>query len=398
LPPFIGDWEPYLLDLTPYANDPRYKFDREDLLPVLRMQNTFGKKIVGQTYDGDYHLYIYRKDWFADPKERDAFKKKYGRDLSSPKTWDEYLEIAQFFQRPDEDKYGDVFWGRRGYCWPWWYDRFSSYPGSEWFDDDMNPGINAIGGIKSLENFVACRQNSVPAIMSTDYDAAKASMFKKANVAQIILWPGAPIKANTATESNIPGKIGFDPLPGWEIDGKLHRRFSVPAGHDLAISKDSKHKDAAAWVISFVTGKEAAITTAADPDNGCEGYRFSTFEHPKAWLLQDPARNNPEDIFPEQKGVLPTGFSSVEEAQHYCEVAITSFSNAYPQLNIPGQAEYLEKLDLYVNMALDGTLSPKEALDKCAKEWDEVTDAYGREFQKEFWTTQIAEWDKVSSK
>lgn len=392
LPNFIGDWEPYLADLTPYAKDPRYHFDIDDFPPALSLQDNYGDKKCGQTYDGDYHLYLFRKDWFSDPKEQEAFKKKFGRPLGVPKTWDEYLEIANFFYRPDEDVYGDVFWGRRGYCWPWWYDRFVSVPGAVWFDEDMKPGINSAAGVKALENLVACRKAAIPAIMSTDYDAAKAAMFRKANVAQIILWPGAPIKVNTPRESNIPGKAGFDLYPGWEIDGKYYRRFSIPAGHSWAVSKDSKKQDAAAWVVSFITGKEAAIIAGADPDNGIEHYRISSFEHPKAMLLTDPSRNKPEDIFPEQKGKLPTAFTKLEDAEHYCKMGKIAFANAYPQITLPGQAEYYEKLDLHVNIALEGKMTPKEALDKCAKQWDQITDAYGRENQIQFWRVQIQQW------
>lgn len=48
----------------------------------------------------------YRKDWFQDPAEKAAFKKRYGRDLGVPGTWEDLAQIAEFFTRPAEKKAG----------------------------------------------------------------------------------------------------------------------------------------------------------------------------------------------------------------------------------------------------------------------------------------------------
>lgn len=50
--------------------------------------------------------FAYRKDWFEDAKEKEAFKAKYNRELAPPKTWAELKDIAEFFQRPDKKQYG----------------------------------------------------------------------------------------------------------------------------------------------------------------------------------------------------------------------------------------------------------------------------------------------------
>ncbi|HEY3324035.1 MAG TPA: extracellular solute-binding protein [Planctomycetota bacterium] len=50
--------------------------------------------------------FAYRKDWFEDAKEKEAFKAKYNRELEVPKTWAELKDIAEFFHRPDQKQYG----------------------------------------------------------------------------------------------------------------------------------------------------------------------------------------------------------------------------------------------------------------------------------------------------
>lgn len=56
--------------------------------------------------EGDANGFSYRKDWFEDPKEKAAFKAKYKYDLDVPKTWKELGDIAEFFHRPAEKRYG----------------------------------------------------------------------------------------------------------------------------------------------------------------------------------------------------------------------------------------------------------------------------------------------------
>ena len=61
--------------------------------------------------------WTYRKDWFARPEIQAEFKKKYGRDLAPPKTWDELKQIAEFFQGREIDGkkvYGAYIYTERG--------------------------------------------------------------------------------------------------------------------------------------------------------------------------------------------------------------------------------------------------------------------------------------------
>jgi len=42
-------------------------------------------------------MYFYRKDLFDDPKNKSDFKAKYGYELGVPTTWDQLVDIADFF-------------------------------------------------------------------------------------------------------------------------------------------------------------------------------------------------------------------------------------------------------------------------------------------------------------
>jgi len=46
------------------------------------------------------HGLFYRKDLFEDPTEKANFKAKYGYELRVPRTFDELVDVAEFFTRP----------------------------------------------------------------------------------------------------------------------------------------------------------------------------------------------------------------------------------------------------------------------------------------------------------
>ncbi len=65
--------------------------------------------------EGDAVGWSYRKDWFEDPKEKEAFKAKYGYDLAVPKTFKALRDIAEFFYRPDQKRYGIAIYTDNSY-------------------------------------------------------------------------------------------------------------------------------------------------------------------------------------------------------------------------------------------------------------------------------------------
>lgn len=65
--------------------------------------------------EGDAVGWSYRKDWFEDPKEMEAFKAKYGYDLAPPTDFKQLRDIAEFFHRPDEKRYGVAIYTDNSY-------------------------------------------------------------------------------------------------------------------------------------------------------------------------------------------------------------------------------------------------------------------------------------------
>lgn len=65
--------------------------------------------------EGDADGWAYRKDLFEDPDEQAAFKDEYGYDLGVPADYNQLLDIAKFFTRPDEGLYGLAIYTQKDY-------------------------------------------------------------------------------------------------------------------------------------------------------------------------------------------------------------------------------------------------------------------------------------------
>ncbi|MBE7554967.1 MAG: sugar ABC transporter substrate-binding protein [Anaerolineales bacterium] len=65
--------------------------------------------------EGDANGWAYRKDLFEDPAEQAAFKAEYGYDLAPPETYEQLMDIAQFFTRPDQNLYGVAIYTQADY-------------------------------------------------------------------------------------------------------------------------------------------------------------------------------------------------------------------------------------------------------------------------------------------
>ncbi|MCT7377075.1 ABC transporter substrate-binding protein [Chelativorans salis] len=65
--------------------------------------------------EGDANGWAYRKDWFEDPEEKAAFQEKYGYELGVPENYQQLRDIAEFFHRPDEGRYGIALYTDNSY-------------------------------------------------------------------------------------------------------------------------------------------------------------------------------------------------------------------------------------------------------------------------------------------
>ncbi|RME76218.1 MAG: extracellular solute-binding protein, partial [Chloroflexi bacterium] len=229
-------------------------------------------------HDGPQLLY-YRKDLFEDPDNQAAFKAEYGYDLAPPKTWDQFIDIAKFFTRPEEDLWGTVLtakFGEQQLAHDFWL-LLPGFGGGTGFDENGYPTFNKQGGVEALQFYSdLINKYKVAPEASLTYGIPEAGDFYLSGKAAMH-WNWAHIGAYAELEefSSIIGKNAYTVMPKVEGVGQnaVYASYWV-----LAIAKDSKNKQVAYDFIKFATDKEHDKLLA---EVGCIPSRLSSWNDPQ---------------------------------------------------------------------------------------------------------------------
>ena len=103
----------HYVDMTSFVKDKG--IDKSFVPATLQYYSLYGDKYWSIPLEGDANGWAYRKDWFEDPTEMANFKAKYGYDLAVPKDFKQLTDIAEFFTRPDQNRYGVALYTQTSY-------------------------------------------------------------------------------------------------------------------------------------------------------------------------------------------------------------------------------------------------------------------------------------------
>jgi multiple sugar transport system substrate-binding protein len=102
--------------------------------------------------EGDADGWAYRKDLFEDPDEMAAFEAEYGYPLAVPETWEQLMDIAKFFTRPEDNLYGAAIYTQKDYdAITMGYENVMFSYGARW----QNPETNEVLGIVNSPEAIA---------------------------------------------------------------------------------------------------------------------------------------------------------------------------------------------------------------------------------------------------
>ncbi|WP_434360989.1 extracellular solute-binding protein [Parasalinivibrio latis] len=378
IPAWLPDFNSFLSEMPQAMQSGDYW---NDLHPVYRERlMVWDGKVKSATMDGDMHMLNYRADLFNDPEEKAAFEKKYGYPLAAPVTWNQYYDIAEFFNRPDEGLHGTAEAYKRGGQQFWYFfSHAASYtndpknPGSMFFDPDtMDAQINNAGWLKALQDYKRGLQFNPPGALNHGSGDVRP-LYAGGKVAMNIDWADSGVLGANPKESSIVGNVRTAMLPGsskiwnaktgtWETYNKpVASPFLAFGGWQLAVPESAANKTAAWDFVKTVTSKEESSKAIVTANTGVNPYRLSHYENIDNWLA----------IF------------SKPEAESYLAAQRASLDapNVALDLRLPGFFSYTEILEIELSRALAGEITEQEALDNIARQWNELTDDFGRENQ-----------------
>jgi multiple sugar transport system substrate-binding protein len=281
--------------------------------------------------------FAYRKDWFENAEEKKAFEAKYGRELGVPETWDELDDIAEFFTRPDDKRYGISMVTGRGYD-----DVVMGFQqvlyafGGAWSKPDSKKVVGVLdsdGSVKALDFFRKLLESSPPGGGKFGYGEALEPFVNESTALLMNYFAFFPDIAK-----KMGNKVGFFAMP--KHGG---RKFASLGGQGCSISAKAspEQQELAKRFIAW----------------------FSSTETQKKWV-QKPGG------FTANVEILKS--DEFKKASPYNEAFATSMDIVQDFWNVPAYNELIAAATRELGEAIDGKKPSKEALSTLAREHEKI--------------------------
>ncbi|MDP2134637.1 MAG: extracellular solute-binding protein [Sulfuritalea sp.] len=346
-------------DLTPLLK--QYGFSIDGAPPQgfvrPRLQGFFGDKVVAIPADGDVLLMYLRRDLLESPAERAAFRQAFGRELEVPQTWHEYQQLASFFHRPQRGLFGTAEQREKAGGWMFWLPRYLTQGAAQrtLFDENLKPLVDSPAGIAATELYVHTVRHSPPEILGEGRDYSYTLPLFMQGKAFSTIFTIAGAKLLNSPASSVRGKFITAPIPGTRAGDRILRHNVPIYGNNLVVSSHGAQRKLAFLFAMWLT----------DPDNSLRTVGVGGgFTDPFRW--HHLADKRIRDLYTPQ---------ALEVFRAEWAIALP------PGTGLPGDAEYLDVLDLHLWEAASGKLSAAEAMRHTAQEWEKITQRRGRDRQ-----------------
>lgn len=362
----IPAWMPDLVQagalevLDPFVDKYGFRDELQKIAPTYRdNQMTVNGKIYGFPDDGDVFLMYYRKDIFARPDLKKAFKAKYNYDLAPPTTWKQFDDIGSFLTEKLKDKgiYGASFFREAPYTMFMFQERFR-VEGGKFFDPNtMKATVNSPTGVKVFTEMRNENRFMPPGVEKFGF-VENLAVFLKGQSAMTISWPPygrfaagylADEKAlSWVPKSQIANKVGYALPPGGHPE--------LAAGFALSVASTSKQKEQAYLFIQWLNSEEISNQRVQLP-----------------YTLRDPFR--------ESHYVNKQYLARWPDAKYYLKALQDASKTGLLDLSLIQTDKYEEALRQGISKLWAGE-DPQKILDKVAADWDEITKQVGVDKQK----------------
>jgi len=386
-PQWLVDYaEPgYLVDLTErIAADPAIAWD--DIAPFFRdISATYNGRIYTIPLDGDFQLVYYRTDLLQEA------------GLQPPKTWEEYLAIAQRLHQQDFNGDGEPDYGsciaKKPQAQSYWMiwsvaSAFLQTQGTQqgaFFDPEtMKPLVKNAGFARAIELYKQTTDYGPPNELELDVGDTR-KLFVAGRCALTLDWGDIGTLA-IAPESQVADKVGAVVLPGssrvldretgdlvacdkttcpYAIEGVNQAPYAAFGGWSgaIAAAAPQQQQDLSYAFLSYLSQPAQANVDVTIGASGFNPYRISQFTERQAWL--------------------EAGMSFEAASRYLGAIGVSLRSpNVVLDLRIPENNRYQQEvLDSAIAAYLAGEIERDEAIARIYDGWEQITDSVGREAQ-----------------
>jgi multiple sugar transport system substrate-binding protein len=283
----------------------------------------YGDKVYGYPYTGLTAYLCYRKDLLDDPENRRKFKARYHRELAVPANWKEYMQVAEFFTRPDQHFYGTYISGKQGLAlWYEWLNFVYSFGGDVldtqhgWEYGDIV--VNSLRNVAATEQYRKLIPFSPPDTLSYGWNEAQAAL-QEGHSFMGLLWSDQVYLLEDKATSKVAGKIGYSLIPS------NTQRSSQLEGLTYLVPTGSPHPKEASTFIKWAMSAQVQIQQTLD---GSTSIRQSVYDDPS--VKQQPYTPVFLESVPiaREKPTIPEASQMTEAAEHRLSEIVTGRQSA----------------------------------------------------------------------
>jgi multiple sugar transport system substrate-binding protein len=358
-------------------------YERADIgRAVLDQLVAWDRQSYGMPISAECMLVYYRLDLFSDPARRQLFQEKYARALEPPKTWDEFDQLAEFFD--GQDLNGDSVPDRSialsspGDALICRAAALGKAPQNFSFFFDVNsfePMVTRPAFLEAMKQW-----QSVLRFVATPAEDRALAKFTAGQAALALgssrlaaQWLRSETTADSA--NRIAGHVACSTLPAstrvyqhdkqaWaDLPADKPNRAAIVNGLVGSVPKNSRHPDAAYDFLTFLTSRARGLPYVTTPAFGLGPYRMSHLVAATPWAQSGWTLSGTAPF-------LAALSQSLNEA------------NAVAQLRIDASDLYHQSLNEAASEAFRGDKAGLESLNELAARWKEISEERGHDRQR----------------
>jgi multiple sugar transport system substrate-binding protein len=280
-------------------------------------------------------MYVaFRNDLLTDTSENDAFQQRFGRPMGPPKNWKQYLELAEFFNRPAKGMYGTYIQGKQEVTlWYEWLNMAYSFggdvldapSGSEYGDIVINSPQN----VEATKTYLKLLQFSPPEAVNYNADDALAAL-QQGRVFMGMIWHDQTPYLEDDTKSKVAGDMDYCLVPS-----HVGKPFLQLEGWTYLIPTKSKHTQEAYQFMEWAMRPDVQLRQTLAGGSSC---MKSVYENKDVMAIP----------------YVPTFYSGL--------------SHGIPKPTFPESNQLTEVIQRGLSSIVTKQLSPKAGLDAIARE------------------------------
>ncbi|ACK41785.1 MULTISPECIES: extracellular solute-binding protein [Dictyoglomus] len=286
----------------------------------------------GLPINGNVYVYIYRKDLFEDPKNKEEFKKEYGYELNPPNTFKELLDVSRFFsKKPNMYGFGPFTIKAEGVT------AEAVFIMSSFGTDILKASGKTVRlvldkkkAVEAIKFYKDLLETAPPGKLSFGH-TERIQAFNMGQIAVMFQWPALIPNHEDPKQSLVAGKIGYIVPPAGPA-----RRVAVTGCWILGIPKASKNKTAAAEFAYWWASKEAGKKLI---EAGMSPVRKD--------LLSDP---------------------DLQKTRKWYQATLEAFKYGISRPRFKDYAKVSEVIQVYWTKGISGELTPEQAVDSMYNE------------------------------